>query len=60
MKKRNRQKRQRRNNNNNNNMDGTTRTLNFTKQVGVTLLVEKRLKGQDMADDSSTLSDTHR
>ena len=41
-------------------MDGTTRTLNFTKQVGVTLLVEKRLKGQDMADDSSTLSDTHR
>jgi hypothetical protein len=41
MKKRNRQKRKRRNNNNNNNMDGTTRTLNFTKQVGVTLLVEK-------------------
>ena len=30
------------------------------KQVGVILLVEKRLKGQDTADDSSTVSDTHR
>jgi hypothetical protein len=44
----------------NNNMDGTTRKLNFMKQVGVTVLVEKQIKGQDMADDSSSLSDTHR
>ena len=30
------------------------------KQVAVILLVEKQLKGQKMADDSSTVSDTHR
>jgi hypothetical protein len=35
-------------------MDGTTTTLNFMKQVGVILLDEKWLKGQDTADDSST------
>jgi hypothetical protein len=47
-------------NNNNNNNNGTTRTLNFMKEMGVILLVEKRLNGQDTTDDSRTPSDTHR
>jgi hypothetical protein len=39
-------------------INSTAKTSNFTKQLGVTLLVAKRLKGQNMGHGSHTFSDT--
>jgi hypothetical protein len=39
-------------------MDGTIRNVNLMEQVGITVLVERQMKGQDVADDSNTLSGT--